>query len=48
MRPTFPELRAGYEGEVPLLQSAFTRRETWRRARWYRRLIPLAWLGRSW
>jgi hypothetical protein len=47
-KPVFPENRVGYDGEAPMPKSVFDRREAWRRARWYRRLIPIAWLGRRW
>lgn len=47
-RPAFPENLVGYEGEVPLPKPIFQRREAWRRAHWWRRVIPLCWLGRSW
>ena len=47
-RPTFPENRVSTNEEIPLPESVWQRREAWRTARWYRRLIPLAWLGRAW
>ncbi len=47
-RPAFPDMRVGYESEVPIPASVFNRRETWRMARWWRRFIPLALLGPKW
>jgi hypothetical protein len=44
----FPENRVSTNDEVPLPESVWLRREAWRTARWYRLLIPLAWLGRAW